>query len=188
MRMRKLGALSFASTYGQAPEKAESIRVIRGAHDLGVTLFDTAEVYGPWTNEALLGEALAPVRDEVVIATKFGFDLDPTTGKRLGLNSQPEHIKRATDAMLQRLGTDHIDLLYQHRVDPNVPIEDVAGAVKDLITAGKVRHFGLSEAAAAPRSKANTHCGPATQSRRCCPSARNWASASCPGVRSEPAS
>ena len=158
MRTRKLGALevselgfgtlSFASTYGQAPEKAESIRVIRGAHDLGITLFDTAEVYGPWTNEALVGEALAPVRNEVVIATKFGFDVDPTTGERRGLNSQPEHIKRATDAMLRRLGTNHIDLLYQHRVDPNVPIEDVAGAVKDLIAAGKVRHFGLSEAAA----------------------------------------
>ena len=158
MRMRKLGALevselgfgilSFASTYGQAPEKTESIRVIRGAHDLGVTLFDTAEIYGPWTNEALLGEALAPVRDEVVIATKFGFDVDPATGARGGLNSQPEHIKRVTDAMLQRLGTDYIDLLYQHRVDPNVPIEDVAGTVKDLIAAGKVRHFGLSEAAA----------------------------------------
>ncbi len=157
MRMRKLGALevsefgfgtlSFASTYGEAPEKAESIRVIRG-DDLGVTLFDTAEVYGPWTNEALVGEALAPVRNEVVIATKFGFDIDPTTGERRGLNSQPEHIKRATDAMLRRLGTSHIDLLYQHRVDPNVPIEDVAGAVKDLITVGKVRHFGLSEAAA----------------------------------------
>jgi aryl-alcohol dehydrogenase-like predicted oxidoreductase len=158
MRMRKLGALevseigfgalSFASTYGQAPEKAESIRVIRGARDLGVTLFDTAEVYGPWTNETLVGEALAPVRNEVVIATKFGFDVDPATGERRGLNSQPEHIKRTTDAMLRRLGTDHIDLLYQHRVDPNVPIEDVAGAVKDLIAAGKVRHFGLSEAAA----------------------------------------
>jgi aryl-alcohol dehydrogenase-like predicted oxidoreductase len=158
MRMRKLGALevselgfgilSFASTYGQAPEKAESIRVIRGAHNLGVTLFDTAEVYGPWTNEALVGEALAPVRNEVVIATKFGFDIDPTTGERLGLNSQPEQIKRVTDSMLRRLGTNHIDLLYQHRVDPNVPIEDVAGAVKDLIAAGKVRHFGLSEASA----------------------------------------
>src|ERR1700720_2121212 len=158
MRMRKLGALevselgfgtlSFASTYGQAPEKAESIRVIRGAHDLGVTLFDTAEVYGPWTNEALVGEALAPVRNEVVIATKFGFDIDPTTGERRGLNSQPEHIKCVTDARLRRLGTSHIDLLYQHRVDPNVPIEDVAGAVKDLIAAGKVRHFGMSEAAA----------------------------------------
>jgi aryl-alcohol dehydrogenase-like predicted oxidoreductase len=158
MRMRKLGALavselgfgilSFASTHGQAPDVAESIRVIRGAHDLGVTLFDTAEIYGPWTNEALLGEALAPIRDEVVIATKFGFDVDPATGERLGLNSRPEHIKRATDAMLRRLDTNHIDLLYQHRVDPNVPIEDVAGAVKDLIAAGKVRHFGLSEAAA----------------------------------------
>jgi aryl-alcohol dehydrogenase-like predicted oxidoreductase len=158
MRKRKLGALevselgfgalSFTRTYGPAPEKAESIRVIRGAHDLGVTLFDTAEVYGPWTNEVLVGEALAPVRNEVVIATKFGFDVDPTTGERRGLNSQPEHIKRVTDAMLRRLGTNHIDLLYQHRVDPNVPIEDVAGAVKDLIAAGKVRHFGLSEAAA----------------------------------------
>jgi aryl-alcohol dehydrogenase-like predicted oxidoreductase len=158
MRKRKLGALevselgfgalSFASTYGQAPEKAESIRVIRGAHDLSVTLFDTAEIYGPWTNEVLLGEALAPVRNEVVIATKFGFDVDPTTGFRSGLNSQPEHIKRVTDAMLRRLGTNYIDLLYQHRVDPNVLIEDVAGAVKDLIAAGKVRHFGLSEAAA----------------------------------------
>ena len=156
MRMRKLGALevselgfgtlSFASTYGQAPEKAESIRVIRGAHDLGVTLFDTAEVYGPWTNEALVGEALAPVRNEVVIATKFGFDVNPMTGERRGLNSQPEHIKRATDAMLRRLCTNHIDLLYQHRVDPNVPIEDVAGAVKELIQQGKVKHFGLSEA------------------------------------------
>jgi aryl-alcohol dehydrogenase-like predicted oxidoreductase len=141
------GALSFASSHGQAPEKAESIRVIRGAHDLGVTLFDTAEIYGPWTNEGLVGQALAPVRNEVVIATKFGFDVDPTTGERLGLNSRPEHIKRATDAMLRRLGTNHIDLLYQHRVDPNVPIEDVAGAVRDLIAAGKVRHFGLSEAA-----------------------------------------
>src|SRR5258705_7845547 len=157
MRKRKLGALevselgfgilSFTSTYGQAPEKAESIRVIRGAHDLGVTLFDTAEVYGPWTNEALVGESLAPVRNEVVIATKFGFDVDPATGERRGLNSQPEHIKRATDAMLRRLRANHIDLLYQHRVDPNVPIEDVAGAVKDLIAAGKVRHLGLSEAA-----------------------------------------
>jgi aryl-alcohol dehydrogenase-like predicted oxidoreductase len=142
------GALSFASTYGPAPDKTESIRVIRDAHDLGVTLFDTAEVYGPWTNETLVGEALAPARNQVAIATKFGFDVDPTTGFRAGLNSRPEHIKRTTDAMLRRLGTDHIDLLYQHRVDPNVPIEDVAGTVRDLIAAGKVRHFGLSEAAA----------------------------------------
>lgn len=168
MRTRKLGALevselgfgtlSFASTYGQAPEKAESMRVIRGAHDLGVTLFDTTEVYGPWTNEALVGEALAPVRNEVVI-TKFGFDVDPTTGERRGLNSQPEHIKRVTDAMLRRLGTNQIDLLYQHRVDPNVAIEDVAGAVKDLIAAGKVRRFGLSEAAARNRSRLFWKCG-----------------------------
>ena len=139
MRTRKLGALevselgfgvlSFASAHGQAPEWAESIRVIRGAHDLGVTLFDTAEIYGPWTNETLLGEALAPVRDQVAIATKFGFDVDPTTGERLGLNSRPEHIKRATEAMLRRLGIDHIDLLYQHRVDPNVPIGDAGGSI-----------------------------------------------------------
>jgi hypothetical protein len=139
MRMRKLGALevseigfgilSFASTYGQAPERAESIRVIRGAHDLGITLFDTAEVYGPWTNEALVGEALAPVRNEVVIATKFGFDVDPATGERRGLNSQPEHIKRATDAMLRRLRTNHIDLLYQHASIRTSPSRSVAGAV-----------------------------------------------------------
>src|SRR6202008_2477201 len=131
-----------------APEKAESIRVIRGVHDLGVTLFDTAEAYGPWTNEALLGEALAPVRNEVVIATKFGFDVDPTTSESRGLNSQPEHIKRVTDAMLRRLGTNQIDLPHQPRVDPIVPIVAAAVAVKDLIAAGKVRHFILSEAAA----------------------------------------
>jgi aryl-alcohol dehydrogenase-like predicted oxidoreductase len=143
------GTMSFASTYGPAPDKAGSIRVIRGAHDLGVTLFDTAEAYGPWTNEELVGEALAPVRDQVVIATKFGWNIDPETGERRpGLNSQPKHVKRVAEAMLKRLGTDHIDLLYQHRVDPDVPIEDVAGAVRDLINAGKVRHFGLSEAAA----------------------------------------
>jgi aryl-alcohol dehydrogenase-like predicted oxidoreductase len=152
MRTRKLGALevselgfgilSFASTYGQAPEKAESIRVIRGAHDLGVTLFDTVDQRSPGRGSA--GARPQRGRDRHQVR----FDIDPATGERLGLNSQPEHIKRATDAMLRRLGTDHIDLLYQHRVDPNVPIEDVAGAVKDLIAAGKARHFGLSEAAA----------------------------------------
>jgi aryl-alcohol dehydrogenase-like predicted oxidoreductase len=145
------GTMSFASTYGASPAKAEAIAVIRGAHDLGVTFFDTAEAYGPWTNEQLVGEALAPVRDEVVIATKFGWDIDPETGVfRPGfkLNSRPDHIKRVVDAMLQRLATDHIDLLYQHRVDPEVPIEDVAGTVRQLIAAGKVRHFGLSEAGA----------------------------------------
>lgn len=143
------GTMSFASTYGAAPDQAEAIRVIRGAHDLGVTFFDTAEAYGPWTNEELVGAALAPVRDRVVIATKFGWNIDPESGeRRSGLNSRPEHIARVAEGMLKRLGTDYIDLLYQHRVDPEVPIEDVAGAVKSLIDAGKVRHFGLSEAAA----------------------------------------
>jgi aryl-alcohol dehydrogenase-like predicted oxidoreductase len=144
-----LGTMSFASVYGAAPDKAEAIAVIRGAYDLGVTFFDTAEAYGPWTNEELVGEALKPIRDQVVIATKFGWNIDPETGARNpGLNSRPDHVKRVADAMLKRLGTDHIDLLYQHRVDPEVPIEEVAGAVKELIQAGKVRHFGLSEAAA----------------------------------------
>ena len=143
------GTMSFASSYGEAPDHAEAIRVIRGAHDLGVTFFDTAEAYGPWTNEELVGEALAPVREQVVIATKFGWNIDPETGVRNpGLNSRPAHIKQAAESMLKRLKTDRIDVLYQHRVDPDVPIEDVAGAVKDLITAGKVKHFGLSEAGA----------------------------------------
>lgn len=166
MKTRKLGTLdvseigfgtmSFASTYGESPDQAEAIRVIRGAHALGVTLFDTAEAYGPFTNETLVGEALAPVRDEVVIATKFGWNIDPETGVRgPGLNSRPDHIKRATEGMLKRLGTDHIDILYQHRVDPEVPIEDVAGAVRDLIAAGKVKHFGLSEAAASTIRRAH---------------------------------
>jgi aryl-alcohol dehydrogenase-like predicted oxidoreductase len=122
------------------------IRLIRSAVDRGVTFFDTAEVYGPFTNEDLVGEALAPVRGEVVIATKFGFGPDPSTGKQQGLNSRPEHIMQVADASLKRLRTDVIDLFYQHRVDLDVPIEDVAGAVKDLIAQGKVRHFGLSEA------------------------------------------
>jgi aryl-alcohol dehydrogenase-like predicted oxidoreductase len=143
------GAMSFAATYGEAPAPAEAIRVIRGAYAQGVTFFDTAEAYGPWTNEEIIGEALAPMRDEVVVATKFGWNIDPKTGIRgPGLNSRPEHIKQVADAMLKRLKFDRIDLLYQHRVDPDVPIEDVAGAVKELIAAGKVLHFGLSEAAA----------------------------------------
>jgi len=125
------------------------IKIIRAASDRGVTFFDTAEAYGPFANEELVGEALAPIRDQVVIATKFGFDIDPKTGQRGGaLNSRPEHIREVVEAMLKRLKTDGIDLLYQHRVDPAVPIEDVAGTVKDLITAGKVKHFGLSEAGA----------------------------------------
>jgi aryl-alcohol dehydrogenase-like predicted oxidoreductase len=124
------------------------IKVIRSAVDLGVTFFDTAETYGPFTNEILVGKALAPVRDRVVIATKFGFDIDANGQRGPGLNSRPGHIKAVADASLKRLGTDRIDLLYQHRVDPNVPIEDVAGAVRDLIATGKVKHFGLSEAGA----------------------------------------
>ena len=142
-----LGCMSMTSAYGPAADKREMIRLIRAAHDHGVTMFDTAEAYGPFANEELVGEALQPIRDKVVIATKFGFEIDLATGKRgPGTNSRPEHIKAVTDASLKRLRTDSIDLFYQHRVDPDVPIEDVAGAVKDLITEGKVKHFGLSEA------------------------------------------
>ena len=142
-----LGCMGMSYGLGPAADKQEMIQLIRAAVEQGVTFFDTAEVYGPWTNEVLLGEALEPVRDQVVIATKFGFDIDQATGQNLGgLNSQPAQIRQVVDASLQRLRTDRIDLLYQHRVDPNVPMEDVAGAVKDLIAAGKVKHFGLSEA------------------------------------------
>jgi aryl-alcohol dehydrogenase-like predicted oxidoreductase len=139
-----LGCMNMSFGYGPAADKQEAIAVIRAAVERGVTFFDTAEVYGPFTNEEVVGEALAPVREQVVIATKFGFDLE----RFPGLNSRPEHIKQVVEASLKRLGTDVIDLLYQHRVDPNVPIEAVAGAVKELIDAGKVRHFGLSEAGA----------------------------------------
>src|SRR5438045_2481430 len=138
------GCMGLSFGYGPAVEKQEGIKVIRAAVDLGVTFFDTAEVYGPFTNEELVGEALASVRDRVVIATKFGFSFE--NGKQAGLDSRPGHIKEVAEASLKRLRTDRIDLLYQHRVDPAVPIEDVAGAVKDLIQEGKVRHFGLSEA------------------------------------------
>ncbi|CAN7444815.1 aldo/keto reductase [Mesorhizobium caraganae] len=142
-----LGCMSMTSAYGPPANKSEMVGLIRLAHELGVTLFDTAEAYGPFANEELLGEALAPIRDQVVIATKFGFDIDLETGARTGgTNSRPEHIKRVADASLKRLKTDRIDLFYQHRVDPNVPIEDVAGAIKDLIAQGKVSHWGLSEA------------------------------------------
>src|SRR5512138_432360 len=141
-----LGCMGMSFGYGPAGEKQEMISVIRSAVEQGVTFFDTAEVYGPFTNEELVGEALAPFRDKVVIATKFGFDCD--AGKQGGLDSQPEHIRKVVDASLKRLKIQTIDLLYQHRVDPNVPIEDVAGTVKDLIRQGKVRHFGLSEAGA----------------------------------------
>jgi len=154
---RRLGRLEVSSIglgcqtmpgnlYGPVSSRADMIKIIRTAVDQGVTLFDTAESYGPFESERIVGEALRRVRDDVVIASKFGWNIDPDTGQQLpGLNSRPAHIKRAVDGMLQRLRTDHIDLLYQHRVDPQVPIEYVAGAVKDLIKAGKVRHWGLSE-------------------------------------------
>jgi aryl-alcohol dehydrogenase-like predicted oxidoreductase len=144
-----LGCMGFSQAYGQAPSKSDAIAVLRGAVERGVTFFDTAEAYGPFANEELVGEALSPVRDHVVFATKFGFDIDLKTGARSGgVNSRPEHIKAVAEASLKRLKTDSIDLFYQHRVDPNVPIEDTAGAVKDLIAQGKVKHFGLSEAGA----------------------------------------
>ena len=161
MQKRKLGksnlevsALGFGCmglnfSYGPAPEKSEMIKLLRSAVERGVTFFDTAEVYGPLTNEELVGEALAPFKGQVVIATKFGFKLDPNGGpKWVGLDSRPEHIKEVAEASLKRLKVKALDLFYQHRVDPNVPIEDVAGAVKDLIQQGKVKHFGLSEAGA----------------------------------------
>jgi aryl-alcohol dehydrogenase-like predicted oxidoreductase len=142
-----LGCMGMSFGYGPAADKKEMISLIRWAVERGVTFFDTAEVYGPFTNEELVGEALAPLRDQVVFATKFGFKPDPNGGPRWsGLDSRPEHIKEVAEASLKRLKTDVIDLFYQHRVDPNVPIEDVAGAVKDLIQQGKVKHFGLSEA------------------------------------------
>jgi aryl-alcohol dehydrogenase-like predicted oxidoreductase len=143
-----LGCMGMSFSYGPPKDKQEMISLIRTAVERGVTFFDTAEVYGPFTNEALVGEALEPVRGQVVIATKFGFDLSGSDNRpgAAGLNSRPEHIKQAAEGSLKRLRTDVIDLFYQHRVDPDVPIEDVAGAVKDLIQEGKVRHFGLSEA------------------------------------------
>jgi aryl-alcohol dehydrogenase-like predicted oxidoreductase len=139
-----LGCMGMSFSYGIPMEKKDGIALIRAAVERGVTFFDTAEVYGPYTNEELVGEALAPVRDQVAIATKFAFKF--IDGKQAGLDSRPEHIKEVAEASLKRLKTDRIDLFYQHRVDPNVPIEDVAGAVKELIQAGKVKHFGLSEA------------------------------------------
>jgi aryl-alcohol dehydrogenase-like predicted oxidoreductase len=141
-----LGCMGMSFGYGPAGDKQEMISVIRAAVERGVTFFDTAEVYGPFTNEELVGEALAPFRGKVAIATKFGFKLDPNTFKQAGLDSRPAHIKEVAEASLKRLKTNVIDLFYQHRVDPDVPIEDVAGAVKDLIQQGKVKHFGLSEA------------------------------------------
>jgi aryl-alcohol dehydrogenase-like predicted oxidoreductase len=148
-----LGCMGMSFSYGPPKDPVEMISLIRSSVDQGVTLFDTAEVYGPYTNETLVGEALAPVRDEVVIATKFGFAIGE--GGMRGLDSRPDHIRNVVDASLKRLRTGHIDLLYQHRVDPETPIEDVAGTVKDLIVAGKVKHFGLSEAGAATIRRAH---------------------------------
>src|SRR5213592_3699831 len=141
-----LGCMGMSQSFGPRPPRDEMITFIRAAVDRGVTLFDTAEVYGPFANEEIVGEALAPVRAQVVIATKFGFAFDDH-GRQTGLSSRPDHVKAAVEGSLRRLGTDHIDLLYQHRVDPGVPIEDTAGAVRELIDAGKVGHFGMSEAA-----------------------------------------
>jgi aryl-alcohol dehydrogenase-like predicted oxidoreductase len=151
-----LGCMGLSVNYGESAERQDGIGLIRAAADHGVTLFDTAEAYGPFTNEELVGEALSPIRNQVVLATKFGFDIDPDTKRRGGLNSRPEHIRQVTEASLKRLRTDHIDLLYQHRVDPDVPIEDVAGTVQQLIAEGKVRHFGLSEAGAQTIRRAHT--------------------------------
>ena len=141
-----LGCMGMSFGLGPAIDKQQGISLLRTAVERGVTFFDTAEVYGPFTNEELVGEALSPIREKVVIATKFGFKLDSATGKQVGLDSRPAHIKEVAEASLKRLRTDVVDLFYQHRVDPEIPIEDVAGAVKDLIQQGKVKHFGLSEA------------------------------------------
>jgi aryl-alcohol dehydrogenase-like predicted oxidoreductase len=149
-----LGCMSMTGGYSDKPDRPEMISLIRTAIDRGVTFFDTAESYGPWANEELVGEALAPYKGQVVIATKFGHEFD-ANGNRIGLSSRPEHIKQVADASLRRLKVDTIDLFYQHRVNPDVPIEDVAGAVKELIEAGKVRHFGMSEAAAATIRRAH---------------------------------
>jgi len=143
-----LGCMGMSMNYGTPPDRNEMIGLMHAAVERGITFFDTAEVYGPFTNEELVGEALAPIHNQVIIATKFGFDIDPVTRQRRGLSSRPEHIKQSVEASLQRLRIDTIDLLYQHRVDPNVPIEDVAGAVKELIAEGKARYFGLSEVGA----------------------------------------
>lgn len=140
-----LGCMGMSSAYGPAADRQDMIKLIRAARARGVTLFDTAEAYGPFVNEELVGEALEPIRDEVVIATKFGFDISPAGKRGAGLNSRPDHVKQVAEAALKRLRTDRIDIFYQHRVDPDVPIEDVAGVIKELIAEGKVKHFGLSE-------------------------------------------
>ena len=188
-----LGCMGMSQSYPPFPDKQQMIALIRSAVDCGVTFFDTAEVYGPFTNEELVGDALAPCREEVVIATKFGFKFD-AGGKQIGVDSRPEHIKQAVDGSLKRLKTDVIDLLYQHRVDPEVPIEEVAGAVKELIAEGKVKHFGLSEAGARTIRRAHAvHPVTALQSeyrfgrglpkRKYCRRWKSWGSDSSPSVR-----
>jgi aryl-alcohol dehydrogenase-like predicted oxidoreductase len=186
-----LGCMGLSFGYGPAVDKAQGIALIRAAAERGVTFFDTAEIYGPFANEDLVGEALAPFRDRVVIATKFGFDIDPESRQQRGLNSKPAHIRDVAEASLKRLKTDRIDLFYQHRVDPNVPIEDVAGAVRELIKEGKVKHFGLSEAGAqtirrahavqpVTACRANIRCGGASRRRR---SSRRWKSSASASFR-----
>jgi aryl-alcohol dehydrogenase-like predicted oxidoreductase len=189
-----LGCMGLSFGLGPATNRREAIAVIRSAVDRGVTLFDTAEGYGPFANEELVGEALQPVRDRALICTKFGFKITDK-GEMVGLDSRPDHIREVVDASLKRLRTDHIDLLYQHRVDPAVPMEDVAGAVKALIVAGKVRHFGCRKRASrafarltpysqSPPSRITTRCGCASLSKRSSRFARNLGSASSPGGRS----
>jgi aryl-alcohol dehydrogenase-like predicted oxidoreductase len=181
-----LGCMGLSSGYGPATDRQDAIKIIRAAVEHGVTFFDTAEAYGPYKNEEVVGEALAPFRDQVVIATKFGHAFGKEFGQ-LGLNSRPEHIREVADASLKRLRTDHIDLFYQHRVDPAVPIEDVAGTVKDLIQQGKVRHFGLSEAGVRTIRRAHAvqpvtalesiRSGGGSRSRKFCRPSRSSASA-----------
>ena len=195
-----LGCMGMSFSYAPFPERSEMIAFLREAVEHGVTFFDTAEVYGPYVNEELVGEALEPFRGQVVIATKFGFAPgDDGETRWSGLDSRPAHIREAAEGSLRRLRVDTIDLLYQHRVDPDVPIEDVAGTVRDLIAEGKVRHFGLSEAgprrSGAPtrcsrslRSRASTPCGPAGRRTGCSPRSRSWGSASCRSARSARAS
>ena len=187
------GCMGLNFAYGPAMEKADAIALLRKAHELGVTFFDTAEAYGPYTNEEIVGEALAPVRDQVVIATKFGYISEPG---RTGPDSRPDHIRAVAEASLKRLGTDHIDLLYQHRVDRNVPIEEVAGTVNDLIAEGKVKHFGLSEAGVKTIRRAHAvQPVAALQSEyslwwrepedEILSGSKSWGSASCRSARSE---
>jgi aryl-alcohol dehydrogenase-like predicted oxidoreductase len=182
LEISALGLGCMRMSFGDAPvgDRQEMIALIRKAVELGVTFFDTAEVYGPFTNEELVGEALEPFKGEVVIATKFGFKHDPVKGPSptTGLDSRPEQIRRVAEASLKRLRVEAIDLFYQHRVDPNVPIEDVAGTVGDLIREGKVKHFGLSEAGAQTIRRAHA----VRRKRMCCQPARSWALALCPSA------